>query len=72
MTARARKPIKHGTNTGWTRHSKRGDVALWNSGKLPRCQPCTKAHKNYVRENRAIRRKLLLRVSAARTMQAVA
>jgi hypothetical protein len=42
-----RKPIDHGTNSGWSRHYADGDVDRWRAGEIPRCEPCIKAHARY-------------------------
>lgn len=52
---RARKPVDHGTNPGWSRHYADGDVDRWNAGTLARCEPCIAAHAAYNRAWRAKR-----------------
>lgn len=53
MTARARKPIEHGTNSGWSRHYADGDVDRWKAGEIQPCEPCIQAHNRYNAQWRA-------------------
>jgi hypothetical protein len=52
---RERKPIEHGTNSGWSRHYADGDVDRWKAGKIPPCEPCIAAHNRYNAQWRANR-----------------